>query len=213
MKSTAMKTQESAKYRRSSFFLFFVLSVFLSASVAAQSQNLPDKIRGYKVHKAKISVQNSGEKAEADENLRVEFDFGEPELAGVSPFGVTLELGGEITVFGQSGTVDFITFNDFNVNGIPVEIEEYDSSFDFKKGETFELKKPVEIFINHRQVLRGASKEWREAKEKWKVTGRVFVFGSFKKFGFRFKRVIVVEVDIEIDTPLVTTEQSRFVFK
>jgi hypothetical protein len=190
---------------RFSFALFVCLLFFADA---ASSQELPDKIRGYKVHQAKISVQNESAEEAEKEDLRVEVDFDEPELAGVGLFGITLELGSRVTVFGQSGKIDFISFKDFEVNGIKVEIEEYRESFEFKKGKSVELEKPVAIFVSTAQTLRGALREYGDSKDEWLVTGRVFVFGRFNKFGFKFKRVIPVDVELKIKNPLTNTEDS-----
>ncbi len=172
------------------------------AFAANAQEDLPDKIRGYKVKKTDITIGSKSAENSADEDLGVEVVFDEPEIASVGLTGITLELGGAMTIFGQSGAVDFITFEDFKVNNIDVDIAEYKESFDFKKGEPFKLKKPVEIFVGTLQALRGASKEYKDSKEKWKVTGRIFVFGRFNKLGFKFKRVIPVEVDMLIENPL-----------
>lgn len=193
-----------------SFTLIF-LTCFLLFNSVILAQELPNKIRGYKVHKANILVQNKTEKNAEKKDLRVEMDFEEPELASVGLLGITLELDSKLTVFGQSGKIDFISFKDFKVNGIKVNIEEYKESFKFKKGKPFELEKPVEIFVSTTQTLRGALSEFKESKDKWLVRGRVFVFGKFRKFGFHFKRVIPVDVKLEIDNPLkqkVKTDSS-----
>lgn len=46
------------------------------------------------------------------------------------------------------------------------------------------------------------------AKDEWTVTGRVFVFGRFKKFGFDFKRVVPVEINLKIKNPLNSYQLS-----
>ncbi len=173
-----------------------MLIVFFSLSTLGQ--DLPDKIRGYKVHKAEIAV-NTGQ---AESNLAVNLEFEPPEFAKFSVTGLTFLLDSQLLVDGQSGTVDFLTFNDFEVNGIRVEIEEYRESFDFEKGKPVELPKPVEIFVNSGQALKGAYKELTNSKSKWTVKGRVFVFGRFRKFGFKFKRVVPVDVEFVIPNPL-----------
>lgn len=178
-------------------FIFLLILVF-----SAVSQELPDKIRGYKVYKTEISVTNESLENNKRKDFGVEVDFEEPELAEISLLGITLELKSKVTIFGQSGMIDFISFKDFKVNDIKVEIEEYKTSFDFKKGESVQLKKPVQIFVNTKQTLRGAVKEYKDSKDEWQVTGRVFVFGRFKKFGFKFKRVIPVDVNLTIKNPL-----------
>ena len=187
----------------------FSCLIFLFLTLPVNSQKLPDKIRGYKVYKTEISVTDESINNRNEKDLGVEVDFEEPELANFSLFGITLSLESQITVFGQSGTVDFISFEDFKVNDINVKIEEYQDSFDFKKGESVQLEKPIEIFINTRQTLRGALKEYKDSKQKWLVTGRVFVFGRFNKFGFKFKRVIPVDVNLSIENPLNNQNSER----
>lgn len=192
--------------KKFSAFAILPCFIFLFLTSSVNSQKLPDKIRGYKVYKTEISVTDETAGNSDKKDLGVDVDFEEPELAEVSLLGITLSLESRITVFGQSGTIDFISFKDFKVNDINVEIEEYKTSFDFKKGKPVKLEKPVEIFINTKQMLRGAVEEYKDSKNVWLVTGRVFVFGHFKKFGFKFKRVIPVDVNLTIKNPLKSDE-------
>ena len=178
------------------FFLIFLLTF------SAFAQQLPDKIRGYKVHKERILVRDEPDVNQKNKDLYVEVKLDNPELADITALGLKLELGGEITVFGQSGRVDFISFKDFQVNGIAVEIQEYKETFEFKKDNAFKLEKPLEMFISTAQTLRGAWKEVKDSKDEWLVTGKIFVFGRFKKLGFNFKRVVPVEIKIKIPNPI-----------
>lgn len=182
----------------------FVLSVFivLFLTFSAFAQDLPDKIRGYKVFKAEIAVKISAEKSVKTEKSEAFVKIGEPVLADVSLTGITFELSAELEAVEQNGTVDFLTFEDFRVNGLAVEVEEYKNSFSFKKNEPLVLPKPARIFLSTPQTLHGAYKEIKNSKDEWLVTGRVFVFGKFKKFGFSFKRVIPVEINLKIKNPL-----------
>ena len=184
---------------------------FFSSFIIAQ--DLPDEIRGYKVYKAKISVKNQSDKnsksakSVTKDNAEAFVKVGEPELVDVSLTGVTLELSAEIDALEQSGTVDFLTFKDFRVNGLAVDVEEYREPFEFKKNQIITLPKPVKIFVGTGQTLRGAVNEMRESKTEWIVTGTVFVFGRFKKSFLKFKRVVPVEVNIKIKNPLRNSEQ------
>lgn len=193
-----LKGQLLIVFQKTLFCSFLIFLLTLSAF----SQELPDKIRGYKVHKDKISIQDEPDSSRKNKDLYVEVDLDNPELTDITALGLKLELGGEITVFGQSGTVDFISFKDFQVNGIKVEVEEYKETFEFKKNNPFKLEKPIEMFINTAQTLRSAWKEIKDSKKEWLVTGNIFVFGRFKKLGFSFKRVVPVEVKIKIPNPL-----------
>ncbi len=174
----------------------------LLLSFLANAQNLPDKIRRYKVYHAKISVKTENDKIEPKGVSEAFVKIGEPEIVEVSLTGFTLELSAEISGLEQSGHIDFLTFHDFRVNGLPVEIEEYKEPFTFKKNKPIQLPKPVKIFLSTTQTLRGALKELKNEKEEWQVTGRIFVFGKFKKFGFSFKRVVPVEINLKIKNPL-----------
>lgn len=195
-------------FKANILLIFISIACFLTLAISINSQELPDKLRGYKVHKENIVVQNESAQDTENKDFRVLMDFAEPELASVGLLGITLELDSKLTVLGQSGKIDFISFKDFRVNGIKVDIEEYEESFEFKKNEPFALKKPVQIFVSTSQTLRGALKEYKDSKEKWLVTGRVFVFGKFRKFGFNFKRVIPVDVELHIDNPLLKKEDT-----
>ncbi len=196
-----MKNFHRIKTTKINLYLSVIIcGLFLFNSFAAV-QDFPDKIRGYKVYKAKVSVKNqtsatvkSEEKDESEALIKV----GEPELLDVSLTGVTLELSAEIVAPAQSGTVDFLTFKDFRVNGLTVDVEEYRESFKFKKNQTITLPKPVKIFIGTGQTLRGALMEFKDSKDEWTVTGTVFVFGRFKKSFLKFKRVVPVEINLKI---------------
>ena len=213
MQKRMMEATKTKKYifGRSFAFSHFCLQTFvflrfcgliLLLSFLANAQNTPDKIRGYKVYDAQISVKTESNKTETKDKTEAFVKIGEPELIDVSLTGITFELTAEISAVGQSGAVDFLTFHDFRVNNLPVEIEEYKEPFAFKKNQPLRLPKPVKIFLGAAQTLRGAMKELKDAKNEWQVTGRVFVFGKFKKFGFSFKRVVPVEINIKIKNPL-----------
>ncbi len=189
------------------YLSIFSCVLFLFSAFAA-AQDLPDKIRGYKVYKAKISVKNQIvknsdiAKSEAANESEAFVKVGEPELVDVSLTGVTFELSAEIDALKQSGIVDFLIFKDFRVNGLAVSVEEYKESFVFRKNQPITLPKPVKIFIGTGQTLRGALEEFRNSKEEWTITGTVFVFGQFKKSFLKFKRVVPIQVNLKIKNPL-----------
>ena len=181
----------------------FVGVLFLLCFSFGSAQDLPKEIRGYKVHRAKISVVNKIEKAKTADQSEVSVKIGEPELTDVSLSGITFEVSAEINSLTQSGTVDFLTFHDFRVNNLKVDVEEYRESFEFKKNQIIALPKPIVISLGAGQTLRGALKEMKESKDEWTVTGKVFVFGQFKKSFLKFKRVVPVEINLKIKNPLI----------
>lgn len=206
-------------FKKTSYALYFVVGrVFLKIPAAWRlgcfvflmftplvfcAQDLPDEIRGYKVYKADVSVKTSADKTERKNKAEAFVKVGKPELVEVSLTGITFEVSSEIDSLEQSGKIDFLAFHDFRINGLAVEIEEFKESFAFKKNETLILPKPVKVFLGTGQALRGALNEFRNSKDEWTVTGRVFVFGKFKKMGFYFKRVVPVEINIKINNPLL----------
>lgn len=198
----------SVKIKTIGVFLTSVLfAVVFTFTISAFAQDLPKEIRGYKVHKAKISVVNqnvktANSKSEKNDESEAFINISVPELVKVSLTGITLELSAEIEALEQSGKVDFLTFYDFRVNGLAVDVEEYKESFEFKKNQKIALPKPIKIFFGAGQTLRGALAEFNESKTHWTVTGRIFVFGHFKKAGFSFKRVVPVEINLKIKNPL-----------
>lgn len=181
-----------------------ILILFFAALSFAQVPTtipLPKKIRGYKVHNETIRITLPSNGDAKTERAVVELD--DPELNDVSLSGVTFSLNAEITSLEQSGTIDILSFNDFLVNGIPVTIADLDENFTFRKNEAFRLPEQAKIKLSTTGVLRAAWKELREQKKKWLITGRIFIFGKFRRYGFSFKRVVPVDVRIEIDNPLL----------
>lgn len=174
----------------------------LLVSLAALAQDYPKEIRGYKVQKTNVSVKTGETGVETKDKAEIFVTIGEASVEDVSVTGLTLELPAEISATGQSGRIDFLTFKDFRVNNLKVDVEEYRKSFEFKKNEPTTLPEPIKIFVGLGQTLRGALGELRDSKEEWNVTGTIFVFGKFKKLGFNFKRVVPVEISLKIKNPL-----------
>lgn len=182
--------------------LHFFVFILLTAAMPLSAQNLPDRILGYKVHKTNITVDNSANAFQDNGKSDALVSISEPKLEDVSLTGITLSVFAAIKALDQSGKVDFLTFHDFRVYGIPVEIEKYDTPFSFTKNEPVNLPKPATLFLPTTRLLKAAWNETTNAKDTWDVTGRIFVFGKFRKMGFNFKRVVPVDVRLTIKNPL-----------
>lgn len=180
----------------------FSIIILLILSLSVYSQKLPKKIRGYKVYQTKISVKTEKGKSNKKSDAEAIVEIGEPEIKDVSLTGITLEFSASVEGIEQSGKVDFLTFEDFKVNDLNVEIEEYKNSFELKKNEKISLPKPVRVFIRADRALRAAFNELKDSKKVWNVTGRIFVFGKFKKYGMSFKRVVPIEINLKIENPV-----------
>jgi hypothetical protein len=164
-------------------------------------QELPQEIRGYKVQRASIDVVGpSGEPARSE--LDASISFGDPKLTQLSVTGLTFELEAEAKPMAASGTIEFLTFYDFQVNGIRVTVEDYSGPLQFRRNQTVKLPKPIKISIGRAAILQAAWNELTESKTTWTVTGRVFVFARFRKFGMSFKRVVPFDVRLSIRNPV-----------
>lgn len=189
-----------------------VLAVVVNTA-RAQNRTYPDKIRGYKVERTVIEIKAPGANSAANNNgaqgssasdpgIDKLITFGKPSLARVTPMGITFEVPIVVAPVTQSGKVDFLVFEDIEVNGRSVNIADYDHSFHLPNSKPLTLKHPLSIYVYLPSALLVAIGEWTESKDAWPVTGRVYVFGKFRKSVFRFKRCVPVELSLMMRSPL-----------
>lgn len=168
-------------------------------SISGFAQDLPDKIDGYPIHKAAITLKGGGSAPSERPYLVV----GTPTVSDVSLGGITLAILGNLEAAGYDGLVHRMSFREFRVNGIEVKVEDFNTPFKVNKRGPTILPAPATVFLPTSNVLNAAWKEITDSKEDWLVTGTVIVFGKFKKFGFSFKRAIPVKIDLTIKNPLL----------
>jgi hypothetical protein len=176
-----------------------------SAQTQTQTRTYPDKIRGYKVERTVVEIKKpNGQTNDANTDADVDslITLGDPKVARVTPLGITFEVPIVVAAVKQSGHVEFLVFEDMTVNGRSVGIDEYQHEFDLPNKKPATLKSPLRIYIHLPNALLAALGEWTESKETWPVTGRVYVFGKFKKSIFSFKRVVPVELNMTMKNPL-----------
>jgi hypothetical protein len=188
------------------------------ATASSTARDYPKEIRGYKVERAKVEIKGPrGSKKEGEavapaaaSDAEALIEFGEPHVSRVTPLGITLEIPVTVAALKQGGHVDFLTFEDMVVNGTPVTIDDYNHPFELPTSKPALLPEPITIYISMPRALLGAVGEWNQPKAVWPVTGRVYVFGRFKKFLFTFKRVVPVELNVSFANPMKSkTEGSR----
>jgi hypothetical protein len=202
--------------------LLFVCS---ATTVLLQTRTYPKEIRGYKVERTVVEVKkpeaknektgkdqsqrgnnNSDGQTNGEPNSESDVDeliqLGKPQLARVTPLGITFEVPIVVSAVTKSGHVDFLVFEDMVVNGTSVDIDEYHHSFDLPNKQPLTLREPLRFYIYLPSALLAALGDWSDTKETWPVTGRVYVFGKFKKSVFSFKRVVPVELDLSMRNPL-----------
>ena len=212
------RLRENTRYRPVAA-LTLCVTIFLSALAFAQQPAAktsashpstsghvyPKEIRGYKVELANVEIKKQKAKgkdstAGVDEEKLIQ--LGEPRVTSLTPLGITLEVPVTVAAIKQGGRVDFLTFEDMTVNGTPVTLNEYHHSFELPTRDPLTLPEPVTIYISTPRALFGALGEWSQPKDLWPVTGRVYVFGRFKKLFFTFKRVVPVELALSFRNPL-----------
>jgi hypothetical protein len=177
------------------------VAVVLLAALCAHAQDLPSKLRGYKVYKTNITVR-AGDAPDARE-ADVLVKLGEPKLRSIALSGASIELPAEITSHSQTGRIEMVAFYNITVNGLAVEIDDLVHRFDLKKNVPVELPAAT-VRIGAIASAKGSFRELTDGKTEWRVKGTAFVFGRFKRFGLTFKRVIPVDLDLVIPNPLRT---------
>ena len=192
-------------------------------TVLPQTRTYPKEIRGYKVERTVVEIKktetkaqksgqdrrkrndgaaqsNSAANSEGDVDELIQ--LGKPQLARVTPLGITFEVPIVVSPVKQSGHVDFLVFEDMIVNGTSVNIDEYHRVFDLPNKQPLILREPLRFYIYLPSAMLAALGDWSDSKETWPVTGRVYVFGKFKRGLLSFKRVVPVELNLTLRNPL-----------
>ena len=178
--------------------LFFTASYFCPAQTGAQPKQT-GKIQGYKIYQARVWVQTAQDNTQT--NVKGSFDslvkIGTPQNFQVSLAGAKFELPVSMNIYKTGGTVDAISFEDVRVNGVKMEVEKFTGPFDFKKNVEIFLPRPLKISV---PLTENAASFLHidPLKDRFEVAGRVLVFGTFKKFGFTFKRAIPIDFNFKI---------------
>jgi hypothetical protein len=176
------------------------------STAASQTRTYPDKIRGYKVERTVVEIKKTEKKGQTEGDTDGDVDslitLGDPKVARMTPLGITFEVPIVVAPVKQSGRVDFLVFEDMMINGRSIDVDEYHHSFDLPNKAPATLKSPLSIYIYLPSAVLAALGEWTESKDTWPVTGRVYVFGKFKKSILTFKRVVPVELTMTMRNPL-----------
>ena len=198
-------------YRFALFALFALSVLVLSATRTCEAQTgqrgaiqreYPKEIRGYKLERVSIEPKQSDKGAGSGSSSNdAIITFGEARVVSVSPLGVTIEMPIVVAPVKQKGRIDFLSFYDMTINGTHVEVDDYNESFDLPNKEALTLR-PITVFVATPNALVGAVQDLARPKESWPVTGVVYVFGEFKKWIFTGKRVVPVELDLQMRNPL-----------
>ena len=211
-------SREGGSKRRTTRKVVMILAVIVGIPILAsgQSHKYPDTIRGYKVERTVVEIKKSdnktrggngnGERTNDEADVDQLITFGQSSIARVTPLGITIEVPVVVAPVKQSGKIDFLTFEDMEVNGHSVQIDEYKHSFSLPNKNPLTLPDPLRIYIYLPGAILAALGDWTDAKPTWPITGRVYVFGKFKKkilgISTSFKRVVPVELNLTMRNPL-----------
>jgi hypothetical protein len=218
MKETSPKRGARERRILVSILLTIGVATLIAGVSRAQSKptpSYPKELRGYKIERTVVEIKkpkketkgrkpgtngDSSDESDVDQLIQ----FGTPQLSRVTPLGITLEIPIIVAPVKQSGHVEFLLFEDMVVNGSSVEIEEYHREFDLPNKNPLTLREPLSFYIYLPSALLVAVDDWSNSKETWPVTGRVYVFGKFKKGWFSGKRCVPVELTLKMRNPLRT---------
>jgi len=196
--------------RRTAAGISFAVLALLCISAAAFSQDYPGEIRGYKVYRTKVNVVaprisplngRFGSKNDHEKNV-VSLNVGEPTVESFGLGGLELSFLPRVSGIDQTGRVEIISFKDIQINNVNAEIAEYTAAFDIERNVETSLSTPLKVMVGLKGIAKAAYQEFKDPQKRWRVTGTVFVFGKFRKYGFNFKRVVPILLDFEIDNPL-----------
>ena len=184
--------------------LFVAVPITCHAQTRARSttpREYPKEIRGYKLERASIELKRDKKGGDSASQNGI-ITFGQAKVVSITPFGVTLEIPIVVAAVKQKGKVDFLSFYDMTINGTQVDVDDYNGPFDLPNDHSLILGQPITVFIAMPAALVGAVQDWATPKETWRVTGVAYVFGQFKKWIFKGKRVVPVELDLQMRNPL-----------
>ena len=206
-------------YLSRGILIVFMFGMAIDAfAQASDGGPLPKEVRGYKIHRAQVELKKTkepdkkksdkksgksdGEPQEYDETEPLLIRLGDARLVSATPLGVTFDVPVILAAVKQQGDIDRLVFEDMIVNDTPVTLDDYVFPFKLPNKEPLTLTPPLRIFVSTPQAVLRTVDEILNSKEVWQVTGRVYVCGHFKKYFFKFKRAVPVEVHTSINNPL-----------
>ncbi len=181
-------------------FKCVIVLLLLVFTWSQRNADLPREVHGYKVQRARVELKQT---RNPDQEIgAVLIRLGEPKLVGVSPLGVTFDLPVILAPVKQEGEIDRLVFESMRVNETPVTIQDYRHRFKLPNKEPLTLKPALRIFVSTPQAILTTIDEFLNSKPLWPVTGRIYVCGHYKKFLFKLKRAVPVELQTSIPNPL-----------
>ncbi|HEV7646387.1 MAG TPA: hypothetical protein VGO50_20805 [Pyrinomonadaceae bacterium] len=174
--------------------LFCLLLLTLAGGNFAQG-----KIDGYKVYNAKVSVISAQD--DVPPNIKNDFDslvkIGKPQNFTLTTAGASFELPLSVNIFKSGGRIERVSFENVQVNGLKMQVEDFIEVFDFEKGLDMPFPRPLKVKVRLSDTARSLF-SLKPSIRNFEVAGKVLVFGTFKKLGFKFKRAIPVDLKFKV---------------
>ncbi len=174
------------------------LIFLLLAAFAVTGQKYPDRIDGYKVHKKPVVIRSNDQKADKRD---FDLQFEDPAFAGASITAVKFELQANVRSE-HSAKIEKIRFENLTVNGISVEVNEFNAGFTLISDEMLRLPERFKASVSSLRAAKAVWLELTDPKKEWRVKGTAYIFGRFKRFGMTFRRAIPVEFDLLVKNPI-----------
>jgi hypothetical protein len=149
-----------------------------------------------------VAIAAPAAAAEARDPFRDVVELGTPTAATVSWRDLVVEVPVRVRPVGVAGTIHGLRFEELRLNGIPFEVDPYETSFELPEKEPVTLAEPLRLRLNFRRVAPGLIEEAFLPSDTLRLTGRVAVAGTFRKWIFSSKRTVEVPLDVTSENPL-----------
>ncbi|KXK04063.1 MAG: hypothetical protein UZ17_ACD001000977 [Acidobacteria bacterium OLB17] len=173
-------------------------ALILLTAFLAMGQGYSDRIDGYKVHKRPIVIRSiDREESSGDVNFRLDGIA----FAGVAITAIKFEIRASVSSK-RTATIERVRFEELSANGIPVKAEDLTREFVLPAGELTAIPDPLVCEVSSFGAAKAAWNELTDPKKEWRIKGKAFIFGRFRRFGMTFRRAVPVEIDVLVKNPI-----------
>jgi hypothetical protein len=141
--------------------------------------------------------------------LRGAVTLGAPRAIAVSAREIVIDVPVHVHPVGVSGRVERVEFEGMALNGIPFTVEPYSEAFDLPDAAGRELGSPLRLRLDFTSIAPGLALEGLFPSDRLRLTGRVVLDGTFRKWIFSVKRSVAVPIDSSRPNPLADYHPAR----
>lgn len=140
-------------------------------------------------------------RGDLSKDLRDIVELGMPEPASISWSEMLVEVPVRLRPVGVGGRVHRLEFHELSLNGIPFEVDPYDASFDLPSKKPVALPQPLRLRLRFRTVAPKLLEEALAPSASLRLSGRVTIDGTFKKWIFSSRRTVELPVEVSGANP------------